>query len=563
MRIHVNNLAGPVLQHCINDEMLVSSVLAGVKAKDARYLHTVNHLRQLDPPTTLLDVKTALKRTWQDIETDTAREAARGGDSASHVKEVNTSQPCSYPDCTSYHPISQCPLKAADLRLRREAQQMRKNGKGKGGSGKGRGKKVCGYAPCGKTGHDTETCFMCQRDEEEKKMKAKKKKEKGEKEQKKKKKKERANALTEHSSGSEQQETEMLCMAVYSDNTSSEDEAPPPLCADTSSDDDKDVPDLQTNESSDEDEDSSSFTSSCLELSTCSSTVTDSSNDLDSDDDTEILSQCCKLVSEELTCQEDLDYSLMVDSGTTCHLTPNHCHLINIRKCSKKLGDVGKGQCLKVTEVGDMPVNLKRVSKDGAVSYPTVILQEAYHVPRASKPLVSVKKAKLHGFTAHFTLDCWNEGFKDRAGSLYPFFTARNGLSYLSVKHDVSVKKEETEQCMLSDMNAARGAHGAELEPFTAASESGDNDDPPELVASDSSDENDDTESESGSDSESDSGYSSDSEEEPANDDSPPSLEDVLRMEMAIGEPLRGDHNPQRTWSSLQEEKYQQIAMKT
>eukprot|EP00961_Rhodomonas_salina_P285494 3857888-Rhodomonas_salina.1 len=83
-------------------------------------------------------------------------------------------------------------------------------------------------------------------------------------------------------------------------------------------------------------------------------------------------------------CYEDLDDPILINSCTSCHITPRSKDLINIKQCNSLLGGVAAGH-LSVKEVGNMPVRAMRISPSGAVSYLRVLLSSVYCVPEATK----------------------------------------------------------------------------------------------------------------------------------------------------------------------------------
>jgi len=386
----VNQLAAPGAGQVVDEESLVSRVLRGV-ARDQRYAATVTSIRLAAAPPDLLQLKASLKRTYMAIKAET-----RQASDAAHM--LGERGKCPYPGCGSQkHELSACPLKAADLKLRREAQDLRRGGKG--GSSKAASSSkdvVCGYKPCGKKGHQERNCWLKKRHEREAKEKPsltgkegrEKKKSSRQRED-----REDANAASERAAGPDE-DSHIIAMKLY---------------------------------------------------------------DIYSD--------------------EDLEEAIMVDSGTSCHITPHRRHLINLRPCNKTLGQVGK-QILQVRWMGDMPVIVKRVSEDGSVTYIKLLLRDVYLVGEASKALISVKRAKKSGFIATFA-DDGKEGFHhDKIGFL-PFVEGPNGLSYLPVKYEC----HNGEQAMLAVEGKSAG-NDADTE-----SDSESDDDVPDLLDSDSSDD--------------------------------------------------------------------------
>jgi len=368
----------------MDDEQLVSGILSGV-SRDSRYAAATEAIALLPAPPTLPVLRDNLKRRWRNIE---SAAASKKVSDAIHALEERSK--CQYPGCGSTkHDYSSCPLKSADLKLRREAEAVRR-GKTSKGKDKGGRDEVCTYKPCGKKGHSEARCFMKKRDE---KAKAEAKAEK-------KKKKTHESAANVEEAGADD-EADMLCMMFGE------------------------------------------------------------------------------------VCDEDLEESIMVDTGTSCHITNKRERLINIRPCSKILGGVG-AERLHVGEVGDMPVRVKREAPDGKVSYPRMLFRDTYLVPTANKPLVSMKRAKAHGFKASFD-DDGPEGFTDRQGNFYPFIVGSMGLSYLLVKYDLGAS-EEPDTAMIMDVRDP----DSDVDPDTESDASSDSDGPPSLLDSDSDSDSDD-----------------------------------------------------------------------
>jgi hypothetical protein len=383
----------------VDDEQLVSAILSGV-SKDSRYQAAVEAIALLPAPPTLPQLKDGLKRRWRNIEKDVAEKKAHEG---AHAFEERGK--CPYPGCNSTkHPLSSCPIRAADLKLHREADAIRRGRKSDRKSSAGARDEFCSYKPCGKKGHTEERCFMKKRDEKAKaEAKAEKKKKK------------------------------VTIQAAH---------------------------------------------------------VDESSEALGSREDTDLV---CMTLGDPA--DDDLEDMIMVDTGTSCHITNNRDHLINIRPCHKILGGVGP-ETLVVTEVGDMPIRVKREAPDGTLSYPLVVLTETYLVNKATKPLISVRRAKSHGFKAAFDGD-GPEGFVDSQGNIFPFVIGNMGLSYLSVRYE---KQGDSDLSMLVDKRddggepaPAEGVVSASSKTSSTASaaSSSSDDELPELVNSESEDDDD------------------------------------------------------------------------
>jgi len=169
MRTMINNFAGADPTKRIDDEQLIATILIGVKSKDARYAQIANQLRMEPNPLNIMQLRARLKRQWVAI---TAEALVTG-----KIGKVNMlTVACAYPSCGGRdHAYADCPLKAQDLKLHREAQQYKRSKKQSGTDSKdskksspsAKANRKCTYPKCMKDGHTIEHCWMKKRDERE------------------------------------------------------------------------------------------------------------------------------------------------------------------------------------------------------------------------------------------------------------------------------------------------------------------------------------------------------------------------------------------------------------